>query len=208
MKLTSAKQIGKREGYPGYTTIRKCSQRKARPDFFHWDKKILCVDEDSPTWLTYLAQWRDKKLPNGGRPEKSPYDPRCNTLKKSVLHQPEPPQDSNEPPALSLKDVKLKANIRKINLASDISEMKLKRQQKILIERDLSEFLYFGYMDRMNVDLLKIAKKITPRIRNLVREQQPDEIIKTINREITVVIREVKKQQKAELEKWLEEHDV
>jgi hypothetical protein len=119
---------------------------------------------------------------------------------------------------LSQPIVKLRLETYKI----EGQKLKLQQQAGDLISRALAEFLYMGYLDRMNRELLqyqnKIEEKTTQIISNFkVREKSGEEtdakitaqnITKIMCAETEEIIRNIKEAQISELKKWADENGV
>ena len=120
------------------------------------------------------------------------------------------------------------------DLSQPIVKLRLERykieKQKIdlektagdLIERSLADFLYTGYLDRLNRENLQYQNKIGAEIERLLFEkvvhlpegEEPDpkeiasSIVKLITREQEEILRNVKKQQLKALEQWASDNGV
>ena len=80
--------------------------------------------------------------------------------------------------------------------------LKLKRAAGDLIEFDLAEYLFIGFMARTNAELLRLMKKIEPVIVNMCNENNPKGVIKRITRDIESIMKDIKDQQAEEILKW------
>ena len=72
-------------------------------------------------------------------------------------------------------------------------------------ELSFMDFLYFGYMEKCNLDLLKMVKKLKHRYRTFLDVEKLDKVIELLEREINYVLKGVKDKQKEELENWKNE---
>lgn len=84
-------------------------------------------------------------------------------------------------------------------------KMRLKIAAGELIEFKLAEFLFFGYMEKLNIELLGLCKKIEPMVDNLVKEGKTKDILKLFNRHFGNILGEVKKAQGDDVKEWQEE---
>lgn len=103
---------------------------------------------------------------------------------------------------------KLQQEIYKAELAGYKSQkeaIELKKKAGDLIETSFAEYLYFGYMERVNLDLLRMAKRIEPMIENMVNDRNTRGIIKRINSEITNILKGIQKQQAEDVKNWRDE---
>jgi len=89
--------------------------------------------------------------------------------------------------------------------------LKVAKEAGQLIEFELADFLFFGYIERMNRELLgfpaRIKNETTLMIQDAIKEKlDPGEvaerIIKIIVREFEAIIRETKKDQKRDVQEW------
>ncbi len=114
--------------------------------------------------------------------------------------------------SLPVSPVRRNLQLRKLELEIQEKEVKVanqifiqKKQRSEVVEWNIADFLFFGYLEKINLDLLRMPKKIEPIVENLVKEGKTREIIRRFEREITTIIREVKKNQVETVQKWREE---
>ena len=106
-----------------------------------------------------------------------------------------------------LKCEKLEEELREKRIKNQTLEIKLRRANFQVIDWDLANFLFFGYAEKLSADLVKLPAKLKMVVDNLVSENDADGIIKRFERELTSVIREIKKAQALDVRKWREENN-
>ena len=105
-----------------------------------------------------------------------------------------------------------KATLMKPILDNTLKERKieqetieLKKRAGEVMETSFGEFLYYGYMEKVNLDLLRMMKRIEPMIENMVNDRNTKGIIKRIDSEITNILKGVQKQQDLDAKNWKKE---
>ncbi len=81
-------------------------------------------------------------------------------------------------------------------------QIKLERETGNLIEYEMAEYLFFGFMKKTNNQILTLIKKIEPDIKNLCQENQPDELLRELQRNIESIIKDIQNQQKKDVKDW------
>lgn len=126
--------------------------------------------------------------------------------------------DSVKSLAAASAQAQLEIHIQKVELNKykiEQEKLALKKEAANLIEWDLCEFLFTGYMERINRELLAFPKRISKNVELAIQDaaqtgQTPEAVAaivaKLITRETETIIREVKAAQKAEVEAWKSEH--
>lgn len=111
----------------------------------------------------------------------------------------------------------LEIHIQKVELNKykiEQEKLALKKEAANLIEWNLCEFLFTGYMERVNRESLAFPKRISKKVELAAQEsiqtgKTPEAIAATvcklITREMETILREVKAAQKTEVENWLQE---
>lgn len=89
-----------------------------------------------------------------------------------------------------------------IHFQNEIKKMSLLKSAKNVISVDYAEFVYFGYMEKINVELLMMTKKLKSKIEARMKEHDLSGILRLIDREHETIIRETKKNQAEDAEKW------
>lgn len=138
------------------------------------------------------------------------WEPSQQTTKKSKKKNETNKESYTEPAELTA----LKTKSHKATLMKPIQEMEkrtyeiekrkveLEREAGGLLEFQMAEFLFVGYLEKMNIDLLSFMKKIRPIIKNLCNENKPEEIEKRVNKEITLILKSISTAESKELKKW------
>ena len=99
---------------------------------------------------------------------------------------------------LRLKNEKLRQDIR-------AGVLKNEHKEGDLISTKISSFVFFGFLEKAALDLLRMPDKLGVKIDNLVNESSSDKIIKLLKNEITSILHETKKAQKNALECYQKE---
>lgn len=95
-------------------------------------------------------------------------------------------------------------------------KLQIEKDSKTVIEFGTAEYLYLGYLDRVNMELLNISKRISKKIELEIQggihgELEPSKIaskiLKLITREHEAILRDVVKEQKNDLQSWQEENE-
>jgi hypothetical protein len=81
-------------------------------------------------------------------------------------------------------------------------QIKLERETGNLIEYEMAEYLFFGFMKKTNSQILTLIKKIEPDIKNLCQENQPDELLRELQRNLESIIKDIQNQQKKDVKDW------
>lgn len=105
-------------------------------------------------------------------------------------------------------EAKLREQISKAELAAykvEKESLALKKAAGDVQETAFAEFLYYGYMEKCNLDLLRMMKRIEPMIENMVNDHNTAGIIKRINNEITTILKSIQKQQDEDRKNWKKE---
>jgi len=91
--------------------------------------------------------------------------------------------------------------------------VELQQQAGDIIETPLAEFLFVGYLEKANRELLAMPKRIIREIGLIIKDgiytkedekKITDKTMKVVAREIEVILRDVKKQQKKDIKNWRE----
>lgn len=127
--------------------------------------------------------------------------------------------DSVKSLAAASAQAQLEIHIQKVELNKykiEQEKLALKKEAANLIEWDLCEFLFTGYMERINRELLAFPKRISKNVELAIHDgaqtgKTPEAtaavICKLITRETETILREVKAAQKVEVETWKQERD-
>lgn len=100
----------------------------------------------------------------------------------------------------SLKKSIQEERLRSIKLESEKMEVMAKAKQTINVK--FGEFLFFSYMEKANVGILDMLKRVQPRIKDLILEQNADAIFEIYAKEAKAVFKDVKVRQAKEIDAW------
>lgn len=125
-----------------------------------------------------------------------------------------------------LKSLQIKSLEAKLHLPIQKAELNrykieqerlvLEKESRHLIEMPLAEYLYTGYMERVNREILNIPKRISKEIEmeiqagihgNIEPAKTRKKIVKLITREHEAILRDVVTTQKKELAEWESENE-
>jgi len=148
------------------------------------------VDTDAPSWKRYLSEreLQAGKVETRGRKPK--VDKYAGDLEELVFES---------------KKASLNEQIHKSKLAEykvEKERLAIEKEVGELIDYQLADFLFFGFMDKMANELLRLPKKLEPQIVNLAKEKEYNGIIKLLTREHENVLKDIKTQQLADLKEW------
>jgi hypothetical protein len=76
-------------------------------------------------------------------------------------------------------------------------QLKVEKDVGNIIDYELAEFLFFGYMDKVNVEIGRLPRKLEGEIGKKGS--------KLLEKELNTILRMIKKQQKADVNKWRRE---
>jgi len=102
-------------------------------------------------------------------------------------------------------EAKLQGEINKTTISDlkiEQEKMELKKKAGQIAEFEFMNFLYFGYMEKVNTDCLGMMKRLEPILINLVKEGDCRGIIKRVNKELKSIFIEIKKSQSVDIKNW------
>jgi hypothetical protein len=223
MKLLTQNQASKLPYAPSVQAINKKLKAVHVPGFFVKHNGHAMVDIEHEDWEAMIEKRKDRML-RGAQPGVTLKNrKKINTeFKNNMAAEVTPDVPDHLPqskPSAPLKpeydDILEQAQIAKmmepilksqeLEQKVEMRKLQLKKQASELIEYQLAEFLFFGYLERINMELLGITKKLAPTIDNLVKEKKPDAILKLLDREFEKMLIEAKTAQKEDVRKWKEE---
>lgn len=126
--------------------------------------------------------------------------------------------DDNDFPPLSEDLTELALRSNEAQLKKHINDERLQQfkieQSKIdllkkagdLAEVEFMKFVYLGYMEKVSIDLLRMTKKLETRMKAFVDEGDFKGLAKLIDKEHSLILATVKKNQKEDLKKWEKEN--
>ena len=230
MNRISQIEASKLEYAPTCAGINKKLKQKVVPGFFVEHENKMLVDTDHMEWKNLIRKRRNSSLKGNNSGERTDiHKPRIpKPIKPVKLTKPEKPAKPIKPTdPIDIKTIYNKsekkgiddllkesdrANImepilksKKLQNEIEKQDLELKKTAGEVIEYQLGEFLFFGFIEKGFTDLLSISKKIRPIIENLCKENKPKDILKRYDREISSVLEEIKSQQKKDVKKWKEE---
>lgn len=103
---------------------------------------------------------------------------------------------------------KLAEDIISKRTSNQQAKRKLHKEDFTLIEWQLAMYLFFGYFEKFNNELLKLSDKLETPVRNMTAEGDADGILKRYQREHESLLKEVKKSQALDLKNWKKENGV
>lgn len=208
MTLLTIYTAAKEKGAPSKPYLIKLSQSDNRPDYFVQEDGVWRIDVDSVSWKEYVNDRR-----NGGG--------RKGTAKKKELSSDKLPVAKNAPPVkppkdtnadtldlADLKKLKLQADLEEKNIKNEILYLEMQKKSGNIIDFELAKYLFFSYMEKANVDFLRMAKKNEALIDNFVKDGNTRGVLDLIEQEATCILMEIKKSQKDSLEKWEREEAI
>lgn len=231
MKLITQKEASLLDYAPSLPGINKKLKAKKVPKFFVENDGKMMVNIQHPEWVALINR-RMKQEQKGNHPgsspevilkraekEKNPDADNGGKIrgkgKKSKLDTYIDSIDFDNVKTTDMEELvnaSQVANLReqilkneKLSHEISIKQIELNKKSKNIIDISLAEFLYFGYMEKIGIELLMMTKKLRDKIEAKVQDNDSPGILKLIDREIETILREVKKAQKDDLEKWRKE---
>lgn len=131
-------------------------------------------------------------------------------IKKIEIDIPEPTQEEKEYDVIyeQARIAKLEQEILKAQLLeykNEQEKLKLMKESGGLIEYALADYLFVGFMELTNSQILQLMKKIEPVVVNMCKENDPKAILKRLTRDLEAIIRDVKDNQAAAVKTWKKE---
>lgn len=199
---SSASQI---KDAPTKAYLYRVVKKEDRPEYFYHDGTTWMIDIDHPEWLALLRKRAKGKvnIPNDYAKESDPPVAKNTPPVK-------PPKDTNADTLdlADLKKLKLQADLEEKNIKNEILYLEMQKKSGNIIDFELAKYLFFSYMEKANVDFLRMAKKNEALIDNFVKENNTRGVVNLVEQEVTMILREVTKSQKEALDKWVEEESV
>ena len=94
-------------------------------------------------------------------------------------------------------------------------KLDLEKEARQLIQFELAQYLFTGYLERINREALHFPKRVQKEINLIIQgglyaghnsEKTTDKIIKIISRELEAILRDIIKEQKKDLLNWEDEN--
>jgi hypothetical protein len=188
---------------PSRQYLSKASKQDTRPAYFYDDDGSLKIDIDHPDWLEMLERRSQEKQTYSSKGVRN--SDKLKQYKETKTVHTENKFDIETIHAESLY-AKAKQEILKaeqLEYKNEIDRLKLERAAMNLIEYNLAEYAFLSYMDKVNLGMLRMVKKLKPIIVNLCAENEPTRILELIQQETEQLIITVKDQQKKAIEDWV-----
>lgn len=204
-------------GAPTRQYLCKISHSQNPPKYMDTDAEGWKVDIDSRAWLSFLEK-RSGIKPNQKPRKKHEVLPAKTKNKKKL--QEEKPQLRD---AANLQIQKLQEEIRKKQLENETLFLKLRKESGNVIDFGLAEYMFSGYLEKINLEKLRFPGKIEPAIEGVITDlmrsiktgaehksskEVARQITKLIIREEETIIRETKKAQADDIKSWREEENL
>lgn len=151
-----------------------------------------------------MKEWGVNPAPEKDPPKPPPAPPKKKNPKVEVAVS-TPVSSSYQDLVDQAREAELKQEIYKADqLAYKIEQerLKLEKESAKLIEYSLAEFLFIGFMEKTNLQMLGMIKKLEPDLINLCRENEPQELLRLLTTNIESVVIDIKNQQKKDVENW------
>jgi hypothetical protein len=186
--------------------------------------KRFIVDDTHPEFL----EWIKVKRARGGRKRSEQQKARVRKTVAAPAPTTRPSDPVLDPDTVALQKQSIHAELKKPIVALEASmqkvelgRIKLKREAGENIERAFGDFLYTGYIERINVEHLTYPKKMRGKIKDLVDEEivhnnpadisaeaLADRIVKLATRENESILRRVQEAQQEAVRQWKEENGI
>jgi len=139
--------------------------------------------------------WGKKKVPEKKKKKEKPIEPEKEPQEFDDLYE--------ESAKAKLEQEVLKAE--QLKYKNERERLKLMQEARELIKFDMAEFLFFGFMEKTNFEILRLLRKIEPVIKDLCNENQPMELINRLTHDLEAIIKDIKRQQQETVKNWKEE---
>lgn len=201
MKLLTPSTASQIKDAPTKAYLYRVAKSDVKPDYFHFDGDKWMIDISHPEW-TELLRKRARGAVSGKQniPNKKPVE-----KSKGKPHEPKIQKVDDDLDIADLKKIELQEKIKEKNIKNEILYLKMQKDSGNIIDFDLAKYLFFSYMEKANVDFFRAARKNEAIIDNFVKEGKTREIIQTVERECTSILKEMQKSQHESLEKWHDE---
>ena len=187
MDLISMYQASKMPGAPPKQTLSIQSQLQEPPPYFQLDDGTWKIDTENKEWLKLVKKRISKKISD---------------------------IQTGQETTRSLQTELLKEKINWQKTENSLKLLKLEKEENKVIDFDLANYLFFGFMGRVASEFLALPKKTEHKIEleimdGLKASRPPKDIAKKIKlistNETEQIIHEIKKAQSEDLEKWKKE---
>lgn len=80
--------------------------------------------------------------------------------------------------------------------------LKLKRSAGEVMEFEKGDMLFFGFMEKCSIEILRVMDKFEPVIKNLTAENDYKAIVLTVNRELENILVNIQEEQETAVSMW------
>jgi hypothetical protein len=215
-------------GAPTRQNLSLLSKKDNPPGYLINDGTGWKVDIDDPEWIEYTEARleKEKSKPVTKKPQKKPQK----KPKQKIVYVQPPEQKKKENQKIKYREKsekdreslaelqrqKLEKEIENKEIANQHAYLKLKSASHDIIDFRLAEFLFTGYLEKYNLEMLRYPGRLKQKIILIVQDiiRDPDSLDAGVNKIITEIrkeeetnIRETKAAQKLDIEKWRDERD-
>ncbi|MCP4393490.1 MAG: hypothetical protein GY804_04380, partial [Alphaproteobacteria bacterium] len=102
-----------------------------------------------------------------------------------------------------------KAELMKPIQTEELNRFKIEKEKLDLLkkagdlqETKFAEFLYYGYIEKIQQDIISMTKKLRPKIESEVQEGNTLNVVKLIEKEIKSILISIQKSQKRDVKEW------
>ncbi len=117
--------------------------------------------------------------------------------------------DSEKMELQELIDRSSKAELMKPIQLEELQKFKIEQEKikllttsKDLVQVPFAEFLYYGYIEKCNIDMLAMCRKLKPKIISAVNEKDVVTVVNLINREISSTLETIRVSQERDVKNW------
>ena len=215
MTLKTQHAASQIQGAPSKPYLSKMAHSNNCPKYFVNIDGRLKIDIDHPDWLA-LIEKRLYEIRAGSMKGKSADQKLKDIAKKNKKRKKNPVKEDPQEEELDEDNIirksiyaKAKQEILKaeqLEYKNQQERLKLKKESMNLIEYQFAEYAFFSFMERSNQALLRMVKKLKPKIVNYCMENEPENILKLMQQEIELTIKTTKDDQKKALTSWMAEN--
>lgn len=171
-------------GAPSFAELVNLSNAKTPYTFFIKTGSSVRIDTDSKSWLSFMGKRE--------RSQEAHNEEKANAQEmQAILDE-------------STQATLLMPVYKKQRLQLQVMQQKLeyKRASGKLIEYALCNYLFISFMEVTNTEILLLLKKLSTQIRDLVKENKPDDVMRLIQNEVETILKDIKAKQKKAISDW------
>ena len=218
MNLITQNAASKLEYAPTKAYLSRLSKKPLRPGFFVNDEDRIYIDIEHPDWVALIQRRRVAKNVSTVQGGPGGLSKKRKAPKNTKPDMPNAFDDSDGVDlskmtesqlavrATMIKVEKSELEISKLRWEVMRKKIQVERETKDLIEFSFAEYYFFSYLDKVNSSMLRLVKKLRPQLENYCIEQDSEGMLKYLQEEIEITLREAKRQQKKGLEEMAEEN--